>query len=181
MKNGVKFSDGKPMTMNDVLFNMYVYLDPVYTGSNTMYSTDIKGLQNYRNQTVSSGDPSSDAVAEGAATLASNRLKELVNLFMQVGKTDTAGTYFADETAMKAAIAGHSVSSGYKNAISNNPAEVTNKNLLADYELALRYFREELETDYASAKEAYTEEPYKSTGEFDEVTSFMYAEGYVML
>ena len=181
MKNGVKFSDGKPMTMNDVLFNMYVYLDPVYTGSNTMYSTDIKGLQNYRNQTVSSGDSSSDAVAEGAATLASNRLKELVNLFMQVGKTDTAGTYFADETAMKAAIAGHSVSSGYKNAISNNPAEVTNKNLLADYELALRYFREELETDYASAKEAYTEEPYKSTGEFDEVTSFMYAEGYVML
>ena len=55
------------------------------------------------------------------------------------------------------------------NPLPNNPAEVTNKNLLADYELALRYFREELETDYASAKEAYTEEPYKSTGEFDEV------------
>ena len=181
LKNGIKFSDGKPLTMNDVLFNMYVYLDPVYTGSNTMYSTDIKGLQNYRTQTVSSGDSSDDAVAEGAATLASVRLLELVNLFMQVGKTDTAGTYFADEAAMKAAIAGYSVSSGYKNAISNTPSEVTNANLLVDYELALRYFREELETDYASAKEAYTEEPYKSTGEFDEVTSFMYAEGYVIL
>ena len=44
LKNGIKFSDGHPLTMEDVLFNYYVYLDPVYTGSNTLYSTDIIGL-----------------------------------------------------------------------------------------------------------------------------------------
>ena len=33
LKNGIKFSDGHPLTMEDVLFNYYVYLDPVYTGS----------------------------------------------------------------------------------------------------------------------------------------------------
>ena len=41
IKNGIKFSDNHPLTIEDVLFNMYVYLDPVYTGSSTMYSTDI--------------------------------------------------------------------------------------------------------------------------------------------
>ncbi|MBQ9115526.1 MAG: hypothetical protein IJY04_00730, partial [Clostridia bacterium] len=30
IKNGIKFSDGKPLTINDVMFNLYVYLDPVY-------------------------------------------------------------------------------------------------------------------------------------------------------
>ncbi len=29
LKNGIKFSDGHPLTMEDVLFNYYVYLDPV--------------------------------------------------------------------------------------------------------------------------------------------------------
>ena len=44
LKNGIKYSDGHPLTMEDVLFNFYVYLDPVYTGSNTLYSTKIQGL-----------------------------------------------------------------------------------------------------------------------------------------
>ena len=60
IKNGITFSDGKPLTINDVLFNLYVYLDPVYTGSSTMYSTDILGLKDYRTQTVSSGDSNTD-------------------------------------------------------------------------------------------------------------------------
>ena len=38
LKNDIVYSDGHPMTMEDVLFNLYVYLDPVYTGSSTMYS-----------------------------------------------------------------------------------------------------------------------------------------------
>ena len=36
IKNNLKFSDGVPLTMNDVMFNIYEYLDPVYTGSSTM-------------------------------------------------------------------------------------------------------------------------------------------------
>ena len=28
IKNGIKFSDGEPLTIKDVLFNLYVYLDP---------------------------------------------------------------------------------------------------------------------------------------------------------
>ena len=180
LKNDIVYSDGHPLTMEDILFNLYVYLDPVYTGSSTMYSTDIVGLQDYRTQTIGSGSTNvDDTITSAANDRAQNRLNELINLFRSVGKTQTAGSYSADYSKMVSAINNHTLSSGYVNAISNNPAEVTNQNLLADYEEALRLFKEELGTDYISAKEAYLEEPYKSTGEFDEVTSFMYAEGYV--
>ena len=50
IKNGIQFSDGVPLTIKDVLFNLYVYLDYAYTGSSTMYSTDIQGLRAYREQ-----------------------------------------------------------------------------------------------------------------------------------
>ncbi len=50
IKNGIKFSDGTPLTIKDVLFNLYVYLDPMYTGSATIDSTKIKGLNAYRLQ-----------------------------------------------------------------------------------------------------------------------------------
>ena len=182
IKNGIKFSDGKPLTIHDVMFNLYVYLDPVYTGSSTMYSTDIIGLRDYRTQTVSSGDNSTDdRISQQANDRAKNRVNELINLYKQVGQTATQGTYSATYDQMVAAIQTHSLSSGYREAISNDPSKVTSDNLLKDYELTLQYFREELNTDYASAKEAYLEEPYKSTGEFDEITSFMYAEGYVTI
>lgn len=62
IKNGIKFSDGKELTIKDVLFNLYVYLDPVYTGSSTIYSTDIVGLKAYQKQdaTIDDSATSSD-------------------------------------------------------------------------------------------------------------------------
>ncbi len=185
IKNGIKFSDGKPLTINDVLFNLYVYLDPVYTGSSTMYSTDIVGLLDYRTQTLSSGtNDTDDQISENAAKRAKVRIEELSKLFESVGKKP-GGNYEASHDQMVEAIKKHSLSDGYKAAVSNDPSKVTNDQLLADYELALKYFREELTTDYASAKDAYTEEPYKSRPEFTdaqaEVTAFMYTEGYVTI
>ncbi len=182
IKNGIKFSDGQPLTIEDVLFNLYVYLDPVYTGSNTMYSTDIVGLQDYRTQVLGSDSTNTDdTISQNATSRAQNRINELINLYMQIGKTQTQGSYSASYSQMIDAINTHSLSSGYKEAVSNDPNAVTVDQLKADYEKTLQYFKDELNTDYTSAKEAYLEEPYKSTGEFDEVTSFMYAEGYVSI
>ncbi len=180
LKNGIKYSDGHPLTMEDVLFNLYVYLDPVYTGSSTMYSTDIVGLQDYRTQTLGGSTSADSTISEAASNRAQDRVNELINLYKQVGATATAGTYSADYTTMVSAINSHSLSNGYKAALSNVPASVTNSDLLKDYERALTLFKEELNTDYESAQEAFTEEPYKSREEFkDPVTCFMYAEGYV--
>ena len=50
LREDIKFSDGTPMTADDVIFNYYVYLDPSYTGSTTLNSYDILGLQAYLTQ-----------------------------------------------------------------------------------------------------------------------------------
>lgn len=177
IKNGLKFSDGKPLTIEDVLFNMYVYLDPVYTGSSTMYSTDIQGLSQYRiQQNLSGGTNADEHLTNLARTKAASRITELINVFRTFEKS--SGTYETTEEKMRDKIATWGLSAGYKSAISNDPDSVTNDQLLKDYEKTLELFRKELERDYEAAKEAYTEEPYKSNG-FDEITSFMYMEGYV--
>ena len=177
IKNGIQFSDGQPLTIEDILFNMYVYLDPVYTGSSTMYSTDILGLKEYRTQT--SGDENADdALSNAAAGRAGDRINELINLYKAIGKTNSG--YEADYDKMVAAIKAKTLSEGYKKAVSANPSSVTNDQLLADYELTLKLFKEELERDYAGAKDSFTEAPYKSHPEFqDEVFCFMFLEGYV--
>lgn len=48
LKEGVKFSDGEEMTIDDVIFSYYVLLDPAYDGVSTLYSLPIKGLEAYR-------------------------------------------------------------------------------------------------------------------------------------
>ncbi len=181
LKNGIKFSDGHPLTMEDVLFNYYVYLDPVYTGSNTLYSTDIVGLNEYRTQTVGAGSESGDSQINAQAnTRAQARIDELVNLFNSKLKASTTNEVSYEE--MVEAIKGWSVSSGYKNAISNDPNEVTSDNLLADYEDTLKRFKEELGTDYLSAQESFNDAPYDTHEEFkDEIFCFMFLEGYVQV
>lgn len=48
IRDDVKFSDGKVMTADDIIFTYYVLADPTYTGSSTLYSYDIVGMTNYR-------------------------------------------------------------------------------------------------------------------------------------
>ncbi len=181
LKNGIQFSDGHPLTMEDVLFNLYTYLDPVYTGSNTLYSTKIVGLSEYRTQTISSGSDNSDnMINEQAANLASNRVKELINLYIGLRDSNKQGE--AGYDVMVDAINKHTVSTGYAAAISNNASEVSNENLMADYNHALELFKAELGRDYASAQESYTDAPYDKHAEFqDEVFCFMFHEGYVQV
>ncbi len=182
LKNGILYSDGHPLTMEDVLFNLYVYLDPVYTGSSTMYSTDIKGLAEYRTQTEGSTSDSNsdDLISSLSMARAQARIDELINLFMS--QKNSSGSINAPYETMKQLIKDHTLSSGYKEAVSNTPAAVTTDNLLKDYEHALELFRDELKKDFANAKNSYTEEPYKSREEFkDPVVCFMYTEGYVTI
>ena len=81
LKDGILFSDGQPLTAHDVLFNMYVYLDPNYTGSSTMYSTDIVGLRNYQLQTEGE-------ISEGAA--AALKREHFEKRLVDVGETPFA-------------------------------------------------------------------------------------------
>lgn len=48
MREDIKFSDGTPMTIDDVIFSMYVLSDPTYDGSSTFYAQPIQGMEAYR-------------------------------------------------------------------------------------------------------------------------------------
>ena len=50
MREDLKFSDGEPVTIDDVIFTYYVYLDPSYNGSTSLKSYEILGLQAYLTQ-----------------------------------------------------------------------------------------------------------------------------------
>lgn len=78
IKNGLKFSDGSDLTIKDVLFNLYVYLDPVFTGSATIYSTDIVGLNAYRTQDLSASEASAQVFEERFYTTAQTKLNNLI-------------------------------------------------------------------------------------------------------
>lgn len=51
IRDDVKFSDGHVMDADDIIFTYYVYSDPGYVGSSTLYSVPILGMSNYRTQT----------------------------------------------------------------------------------------------------------------------------------
>ena len=107
MRDDLKFSDGEPVTIDDVIFSMYVFLDPTYDGSVTMYSTPIVGLEEYRNSmsTLSkliaeAGEDNTDytkfteeqqkafwdAVNDGGVKFA----QEIVDTMLENGATDVA-------------------------------------------------------------------------------------------
>jgi peptide/nickel transport system substrate-binding protein len=53
IRDDLTFSDGEPVTADDIIFTYYVYLDTSYIGSTTLNSYAIQGLQDYRTQTTS--------------------------------------------------------------------------------------------------------------------------------
>ncbi len=141
LKNGIKFSDGTPLTMKDVLFNLYTYLDPAYTGSATIYSTKIKGLAEYRTQNPDATEGSMSAFEEGFYADANKHIDDLVDyvrLFNKTANDDkdangkTQGDYSEEERAQ----------------------------LKADFDKTRVEFKKELETDWntsASSKESYVD------------------------
>ena len=48
LKNDIKFADGELVTIDDVIFSMYVLCDPTYDGSSTLFAVPIKGMEEYR-------------------------------------------------------------------------------------------------------------------------------------
>ncbi len=48
LRDGITFSDGEPVTIDDVIFSLYVRCDPTYDGSATLFSQPIEGMEAYR-------------------------------------------------------------------------------------------------------------------------------------
>jgi len=64
LRVGMKFSDGEPVTADDIIFTYYTFLDPTYVGSTTLGSYDIVGLKDYQTQTTTEVYDKYDAMYE---------------------------------------------------------------------------------------------------------------------
>lgn len=186
LKNGLKFSDGKPLTMNDVMFNIYEYLDPVYTGSSTMYSIKIKGLSKYRTQSDTEGDESE--LNNTAAGLAFERRQELIDVYTDdhFNKSDTGGTYSYEATREDIVkfinSSDYEPSPGYTGAFQDKADIDYKKQLIKDYDYVCETFKKEIESDFRATKEAYdlTKSPYKEHPEFkNDIFKFFFYLGYI--
>lgn len=91
IKNGIKFSDGVALTIKDVLFNLYVYLDPSYMGSATIYSTDIVGLKKYRAQDPDLADDSGFSDSELNARFYADAIQRRQNILDYLDKKEDEG------------------------------------------------------------------------------------------
>lgn len=132
IKNGVKDSRGEDLTIKDVVYNMYVYLDPMYTGSSTMYSTDIKGLAAYRTQ-----DPSADAETSGSFESTFNT--------KAITRRSAIQNYFESDTNLR---------DSYRKSID----AAKEQEILDDVILARRQFWKELNDDWSSAQATVQDE-----------------------
>lgn len=48
LRKDLVFSDGEPLTADDVIFSMYVLCDPTYDGASTLFAQPIEGMEAYR-------------------------------------------------------------------------------------------------------------------------------------
>lgn len=49
LRDDLVFSDGEPVTADDIIFSYYVYCDPTYDGAASLGSLPIEGLKEYKN------------------------------------------------------------------------------------------------------------------------------------
>lgn len=170
LKNNVKFSNGSPLTIKDVLFNLYVYLDPAYTGSSTIYSTDIVGLKKYRTQ--SEDEDEQKEFETKYKILAQARIDALIEASSQIVKEHPE----VDVTEMESYL---------KNDWETIPSN-SYKHLVKDFQKTRSLFLEELKSDYSNSRDSYKEQVftdkdgkvYKDLFTTD-VEMFLYNEGYI--
>lgn len=170
LKNNVKFSNGSRLSIKDVLFNLYVYLDPVYSGSSTIYSTEIEGLQEYRTQSTTEEEQKN--FNKRFEIEADARLSALLDASSDIFKEDKYANVDATE---------------FRELLENEYKY--SDTIVDDFDSTLKLFKEELATDYANNAEGYQDIVFY-TGKGDakreyknliqsEVEAFLFAEGYI--
>ena len=168
LKNNVRFSNGSYLTIKDVLFNLYVYLDPAYSGSSTIYSTDIVGLKKYRTQQTT--EKEQDSFKAQFELEADTRIETLIATSLEI--KDEHDAYTSDE--FKEYLAEYQELGGVYS------------NLVKDYEKAVELFRKELETDYSNSIDSYEDIVFKDkNGKIyknlftTDVEAFLYNEQFI--
>ena len=146
LKNNIRFSNGSYLTIKDVLFNYYVFLDPAYTGSSTIYSTDIVGLKAYRTQ--SENEDEQENFNAQFKIAAAGRISKLINACDAVFK--------AHEEADESVEVMRQYLEEYAAANSGN------ENIVEDFDKAVELFKEELANDYSNNVDTFKDITFKN-------------------
>jgi peptide/nickel transport system substrate-binding protein len=170
LKNNLKFSNGSPLTMRDVLFNLYTYLDPAYYGSSTIYSTDIVGLMEYRTQ--SRIESEQDSFNEQFDDLADLRVERLVECLQ----------YVTDELYRNQSVTDAQMVEALTQVAAEQGEDYAT--IVDDYNLAKKYFLEELNKDYGYAKGTaqdivFTDKNNNKVTLTTDTEAFLYNEGFI--
>lgn len=152
IKKDILFSDGVPLTAHDVLFNLYVYLDPTYTGSNTLYSTDIVGLREYMYQDPNATENSAASDDATYNNLANQRLSAILQYVSDPEDTTKwqgrVDTYNASVLARFEAYDAENSKENNGELIASRFVPYDEAAIKADIEAIKSEFRTELETIY---------------------------------
>ena len=137
IKKGIKFSDGVDLTIKDVLFNLYLFLDPAYSGSSTIYSTDIVGLNKYR-----TGKDDKGAMSTIDATATTNADMRLLRIY----------NWLNNQILIKEYGSVDNIPAGYVSGLDQYKAEIE-----SDIKAFIPYFQTEVKNDYDSAESSFKE------------------------
>lgn len=166
IKKGIKFSDGVDLTIKDVLFNLYVYLDPAYTGSSTIYSTDIVGLSQYRTQSLN--ENASATIESGSLTNTKTRMRRIYDWLNNQALLETSPDHSYEKLTANQ-------KRDYVTGLDTYEAEI-----IKDINFFIPLFKQEVETDFGSAQSSFEEmckEYNFDEGEYWEYYMYMY--GYL--
>ena len=171
LKNDLKFSNGSPLTMKDVLFNLYVYLDPAYYGSSTIYSTDIVGLEEYRTQ--SKNESIQNNFNKQFDSLASERISRLIECVQYITGELYKNKSLTDDKMIEEL---GKLATEYGGDYST---------IVEDYKLTKKYFLEELNKDYGYAKGtaediSFTDKNGNKVTLTTDTEAFLYSQGLIV-
>ena len=185
LREGVTFSDGEPLTADDLIFTYYVLSDTDYDGNATFYSTNIKGMKNYRLNSTAADSITDEDVANTLADMPDEvaaRVKDELMVPLLTSEYEWAQTAWEDYAdaygvtngdeffgMLYAADENYSVDGKDQDTIINEIADQYGKDYLA---LAAAYGDEAyFDEDAATIASEYLVEQKTAAGEGEEVAN----------
>jgi peptide/nickel transport system substrate-binding protein len=142
LRVGMKFSDGEPVTADDIIFTYYTFLDPSYVGSTTLASYDIVGLKDYQTQTTSDVYDKYSAIADAILAAGSDHVWAATDTWTQEQQTDFWTRYKSEWTTSVQGIVDY-VNANYldtygKDTMGMEPAAISaNEGILIAFGMAM--------------------------------------------
>ena len=100
IRDDVKFSDGKPLTADDIIFTLYVLSDPAYDGGENFGSKPVIGMKNYRANSTAADSITKEevqAVIDAMPKELSEKIKETIIIPTLTSELDWAASLYGNE------------------------------------------------------------------------------------